>query len=1004
MADDNFGQWSTLSFGVPDFLASIRDTVNNFAELLTAFLEVAAQALEFSKSFAKGYLDPLVSLIEAIAQEVSALLQSLRSIGMYLTGDWALLGWPPEDLRGGYSGYEQRMIARMTDRTDPTRPDVASTTKVLGMFAYLSVDPSDYERLVNFLITLMQLFGLSFFPDSSRLPVPTIQDIQYGTATAVASTAFQFKPLGSALTTWSGDTPQKCRVSWVTRPASQKYPLNPFPQLGPSGYLVTVSTIPEGIPIKFARPRANTDKKPANGNKAVQVQPREYGDVLDMNGQPLVLHGGAEMLDFLGGPFEFNKGFQGGKSPRLKDGYCQVYGMVGSGVIPLEDLGPATPGLGSPGDGKGADFLLQRVFLITSGVTLAQWFSGEYGAIFNIEDMPLKAQWAAAPDGTISVVPGSKTKASTFYIRVWSVGKQVAESKAVPKWGFQKDIGYNANTAGQPFVVAYRSGPASVGNPSPSKRATFVGSNTSEYFKAIQSALLVLVLSRADLPYLDEIAAVKGSDTTKKFADGTWSAQGFAKTATGLEGARGLLSRLYSDANMLEMGQPGQDPKAWRANLLKVTERLTYEIYTRTGMNSRVEAAVVALSPELRNTTVGTYLKSLDKRLAATWEAALKTAKVEDVTLLDSLDPESPVAQLAEYGLAPNIYSTGLATPLADSLFFLGEKALIGRSTPFVMYQGGQTNLVFQESDPVKVLTLLMGLPDDQKKVYSKFIQADGSLNVPTEYRNYLTARNQRKRLTSSGDTTPVFMVARDQFLPLTTWAKGVVLYDHLIPKNPSKPYPAMVYTRGMIQGQTANGKSIYNQAAQVLRLACPERAPGDGEWVAFRLMDTWPRLIDFAWALENWASSLTTATESLADAIIKYIEFIQAQIVELQQIILRVNSLINSFLGFSFALPKFSGLLLLSDGTDGLLADFVAATNKPSDSPLSYGAGLALVAPYAPGFLLDIINVATAEEPGQPTQDLDGTTTTTRPPDAIGTEGVTPQPGPAPSSEPDVL
>ena len=45
MADDTFGQWSSLSFGIPDFLESIRDTVNNFAELLTTFLEVANQAL-----------------------------------------------------------------------------------------------------------------------------------------------------------------------------------------------------------------------------------------------------------------------------------------------------------------------------------------------------------------------------------------------------------------------------------------------------------------------------------------------------------------------------------------------------------------------------------------------------------------------------------------------------------------------------------------------------------------------------------------------------------------------------------------------------------------------------------------------------------------------------------------------------------------------------------------------------------------------------------------------
>ena len=278
---DTGGKWGTVSFTIPDFLQEVRDAVNDFAELLLTFLEIANLALEFVKAFIKAFIDPLVAIIEAIIAAILEFLRSLKDIGLYITGDWALLGWPPEDLRGGFQGFERRMIARLTDRTDPTRPDVPSTTEVLGFFTYLSVDPTDFERLLNFIITLMKLFGLSFFPDSSSLPVPTIRAIKYGSGALGVDTSFQFKPLDEALGKNVNDAPQpppqRCRVTWVTRPASQKHPLNPFPMLGPSGYLVTVSTIPEGIPLKFARPRANTDQKPAGGVPGTGATPRVWG-------------------------------------------------------------------------------------------------------------------------------------------------------------------------------------------------------------------------------------------------------------------------------------------------------------------------------------------------------------------------------------------------------------------------------------------------------------------------------------------------------------------------------------------------------------------------------------------------------------------------------------------------------------------------------------------------------------------------------------------------------
>lgn len=1000
---DITGQWGTISFGIPDFLEAARDAVNDFAELLISFLEIANLALEFIKGFVKAFLDPLVAIIEAIINEIVAFLRDLKQIGLYITGDWALLGWPPEDLRGGFQGYERRMIARLADRTDPTRPDVSSATQVLALFAYISVDPTDFERLVNFIISMMRLFGLSYFPDTSRLPIPVIQHIQYGSqAIGGAISSFQFSTLGKALGSWGGSPPQNFRVTWTTSPASQKHPLNPFPMLGPSGYLVTISTIPDGISLKYARPRANTDKKAADGDKNKQAQPREYGNVLDANGQAVKLYGGAEMLSFKGSEFEYNKAIDVAKGIP-KDGYCQVFGSpdpASNEVITLEDLGPTSSTLGTPGDGKGKDYFLQRTFLITDGVTLAQWFAGEYSTVFGVDDLPHHARWEKS-SGLFR--PVDEGVASTYYVRVWSVGKQVADGTVIPQWNFKAtEFKTNVWKSGQPFVIDLKSGSASIGNPSEPRKVTVVGANTQEYLRALETALLVLVLTRSDLPTLAEIEETKGADTAANYRAGKYPALGFVTNATGLEGDANklLLKRMFPNPEDLE--KPDQNPLKWRSDLYHQVKKVAQELYDKSGPNVHVEKAVVEGSVDLRAFTIGEALGAVEGGFGSTWEAFLRSQGLDDPKLLDAFDPDNPVSQSLQFGFAPNPMSAGMKSTDVDDLFFLPQ-ALQGRDQDFVLFDSTPVEPVEEEPDPLEFIRIIESIPESLRRIYEKFVNEDGSFSLPDEWRAMLQGRTSKTRRTSSGDSTPVFVVAQDVLVGLNRYSTYYETFSDA-PNVAGKPYPGMVFTRGLLREarvQEAGGQAlspILTQAAFVLQVAGVEKPPADGEWIALRLFDTWPELEEFLRALENWVKSLAEAIRSMADAIIRYIEFLQAQIVELQQLIRRINALIQSFLSFSFALPQFSGLMLLSNGTDGVLADLVSATNKPSDSPLSYGGGVAIVVPFAPSFIFDIIALT---EGGQ---DLNASTQVTRPPDAIGTEAVEPTPGAPPTDEPDVL
>jgi len=1000
MADDT-GQWGTVSFAIPDFLEDVRDAVNDFAELLVAALEIINVALEFVKAFAKGFLDPIGAILDILIDEITGILRDMRQVGLYLTGDWSLLAWPPEDLRGGFGGYENRMIARLADRKDPTRPELSSKTKVLGFFGYLSADASEYERLLNFITSFTEMFNLNFWPDSSRLPIPTIQDTLYGPD---AANVFNFDSLTKTLTTFDSP-PQNCRITWITKPASQKNPLNPFPVLGPTGYLVTVSTLPKGIQLRYGRAKGNTDKKDKDGKDGTKVQPREYGAVLDKNGVPIVLHGGAEMLDFNGSDFEFNSNIDT-STGAPEDGACQVFGMLdatSNEVIPLEALGPTTDALGVPGDGRGSEFLLQRTFLIESDVALAQWFAGEYSTVLSLDDMPLEVEWEAGFEGGVAIKAGSQKPATTYYARVFAVGKEIAEGTALPQWHFNAtEFRTNVWKSGQPFIIGMKSGNAAIGLPSQPRQLTFVSANTKDYLHALETALLILVLARVDLPTLDEIGQ-KSKVVAQGYKDGLWAGQQFALKATGLEESRSLLRIMFPSLD--EMVKPAQTPGKWRADLHMRVRQLALDIYERTGPMPGAEKSVVESTENLRGVTWADLL-DLDQNTSSGEEESpgsqIYKERLTDLggdpstPLMTALDPETEGSGDLEFGPAPNIRATYINAAETDELFFQpadekGDEALFRfRKGEFALWSGGESEIIYESEDTTEVAGLVDSASGALKTIYLKFIDQEGKLKVPTEWRDYIEAMRKRAtgRISSSGDMTPVFVSGA---IPLAIYRQGESRGD--------TTWPGLLNLRGLFRAYS-NGV-LYKEAALVLRVAAAAytRPPQDGGWIALRLFDTFPELEGFLDALESWVKSLASAIRSVADALVKYIEFIQGMITDLQQLIRRINSMIQSLLAFSFSLPQFSGLMLLSDGTDGLMSDLVTADNKPSDSPLSYGGGVAIVAPLAPTFLFDLIAVLGGEEP-----DPTALTSVSRPPDTIGIEQIEPTVGGAPGDEPDVL
>lgn len=954
------GEWGIVRFEVPDVFEDARDAINDFAQLLLAFLEIANIILEFAKTFLRAFLDPLAALIQLILDEILALLRDLKQIGLYVTGDYNLLGWPPENLKGGFAGYERRMMARLLDRTDPTRPEVSSRTKVLAFFAYLSVDVSDFEQLIRFVVNILRLFGLSFFPDTSRLPLPNIRSIRYAIDAVGVSTDFNFSALGDVLTSSDGTPPSKARVTWTLQHPSQKHPLNPFPTLGPSGFIVTVSVFEEGLTLQYARVTANADR-------IGDAQRRDYGNVLSKDLQPVVLHGGAEMLAIRGSRYEYNKAISDG-SP--KDGSSQVFAVLDAAsneIIPLEELHAQTPtSLGVIGDGKGSEFLLQRTFLINSPTAAAQWFAGEYHAVLDLDDMPQLARFERNSDGKMEVLKDGPS--SHYYVRVWSVGEGISERGDMPQWDLTSPQAVPlGDTPSASFILEMKSGQSSVSRPSGARKITFANAFTKEYLNALQTALLVLYLSRSDMPYLDELESLKGVDAADALRNARAFTQGVALRETGLESSRSLISLLGTFKNSSEASE-------WRTALYNRIKTVARDIYESTGPMPDFERSVVENTEELRAMTWVDVLSSVGQPTLARIYGRL--VGDNPPTLFEALGPNA--TDPFTFGACPNISSMDMDPSLAQEIFSM-PSLLLGRREEFLVWDQDPMEVSFASDDSHEVEHLIEDAPDALREFYLKFIQPDGTLSVPEGYREMLTDVLNRGYVSSSGDDTPIFMAGQGSLLDsLDTGVPdedGVVVF--------------MRYALRVAQvdlSQEGQGP-LYEQSAIALAAAASfTRPPEDGEWIALRLFDSFPELEEFLLTIENWVRAIAQALSSMADAIAAYIQFVQDQIVELQQLIQRINAFLQSLLSFSFSLPRFSGLTLLSDGTDGVVADLVTATNKPSDSPLSYGGGVCVVVPFGPSFLVDLIQVASGDAlPFDP----NSSTEVDRPPRAVGVEDV---------------
>lgn len=897
----NLGEWQTVDVGLPQEIRDLANSINSAASLVNNLLSILLQVSNLIKSASVGYLDPIQAILTALINEINKYINDLGEIGIFLAGDWNLVTYPFEDLIGGYSAYERRMITRFMDKNDPTRPNLSTSTKVVAFFFYgATTDATRVNTILEPVKIFTQLFNKTT-PQKKSLPIPVNLRAKYGIEGA---NIFDFRNLTEF---WeeglSTSPPDTVRIDWTISSTPTKDPAIPLYKPAPQGFVVEVSTVKDGLSVYYERPQ--NDSKTVKGNGGKQVQVREHGVVLDPDGKPLVLYGGADAL-FVDPNLSFNTNVDA--NGNIRKGGKRVYAKrtpADKSPIPLDMLK------------QGSTYLLQRTFFVTQ--TENAFYPGTgYGITLKQTDLPREAEYTVGSDGkvTVKVLP----LPSTYYVRVYAVSNKITAQNL-----FHYDInGQTINTPGRPVkAIGQASGKVETGidkgEPSQPLTINFPNADTESYVDTITTALLVLFLSRSDLPTI-----------TNQQWKGTQTNVGFKPT--GLEGLASLIKRIYTNSDF-KFKEKGVQPLNFRSDLLQRCRRVANLFYQSLGSMPELEKSVIQ-----RTATLRTWKWKDSTNAEFKEDPFIKNLFPDTMTILDSFDVDEPEkGGEDDFGVALNPWSVGAPENIVERDFFIQEYNIVrGRVDGFHQITDGVKESLAPTYTEKEAEAYLARNPNMKK--FFQTIKGRETVHkggrdvseviyrVPDAYR-----RGGSVFLRGSADSSPVIYMNQDN---LIQGGKGGATY----------------FCRSLFPTE------VYQQALLTLNLAGAafKKSAADGEWIAGKLFFSMPELQQFLKAISLWANTLKVGTKAVTDAIQQYIDFLEARVIEIQELINRINALLQVIIQLDF--PSVSGLVLVEDGSDGILSAFIGASNKPSDGGTAYTAGAVLLSGGAPSFLVDLL------------------------------------------------
>lgn len=547
-------QWVTVQPNLDPILEPINaviQTIDSVLSFLITLLNIAQTILNVVKTFLVGLLDPIRALVEIIIQEVRDIIADLRQLGIYIADDTDLLEVSPvnrvQELRGGFDAYERRMLSRLLNRQDPTRPDFTSATAVVALFAYVS--SGDVFALIELIQRIKAFFGSPNMRRSpAPLPAPTPPSVRLGRfGVNVAS----YKKVGTLDT-----TPDAIALEWSMPSTGEVF------SAPPKGFLIHVSTVPDGFGLQLVSPKAGTSEEIEDlpSTVAVGIDPATGGE-LRLYGGICDLTAGSGVDDPL-------------VSGNTDDPHADQLFLTLDQNTPLVAPGLLDQGGDTPIGGATYYISVPALSRITPGQT--------YRATLKYEDLPVPLALGFNPTGRPFV--DDVGPAETFYVRTRAVTKEFEqrtglkgkpnEPTLVPPFGLaetlytytSEDIAASKKSLSllpdDAFSSYYLAGPVSQATV-----VSFPQQETVDLIEAANIALALLILVRADL--VEEISDEDGL----KPARGTY----IKGAGTGLEGFRDLLLAAGIDDRFYDEDNPVAFARRVRRKVLELSDLLFQE-------------------------------------------------------------------------------------------------------------------------------------------------------------------------------------------------------------------------------------------------------------------------------------------------------------------------------------------------------------------------------------------------------------------------------------------
>lgn len=143
--------------------------------------------------------------------------------------------------------------------------------------------------------------------------------------------------------------------------------------------------------------------------------------------------------------------------------------------------------------------------------------------------------------------------------------------------------------------------------------------------------------------------------------------------------------------------------------------------------------------------------------------------------------------------------------------------------------------------------------------------------------------------------------------------------------------------------------ESLYLKARMVLGITSDQSARNTsprGSWQAtkpFSVRAPTGRLLTILDKVDGFLNVLLAGAQKGADAILRFISFLEQRVREIQELIKRIEGLLD--IPFLIPFPEAKALLLITNGTAGVVTGLLQSEEKPTEGAGAYACGAAVIA-----------------------------------------------------------